>query len=184
MSIWLQRERVAVCDQLRSRWEIAHGRRKGPAGSQTRHTTDRCHAIHHRRGGTFSRLGHCGPSLVEATASHLSPNSTGQGLFFSLMCAPQRSHRLRPDQSELILQTETSTPLQAKAVFAPLNRPVDSGRRHPLRLTAFSWRFFLGGFGPAGSRDHRKRLRRRTPSSPNIANNTAPARPPASAVAQ
>jgi hypothetical protein len=37
-----------VCDQLRSRRDIAHGGKIGPAGSQTRHTTDRCHALHHR----------------------------------------------------------------------------------------------------------------------------------------
>jgi hypothetical protein len=122
-----------VCDQFRSRREIAHGRRKGPAGSQTRHTTDRCHALHHRGGGTFSRLGHCGPSFVEGTASHLSPNSPGQGLFFSLMCAPQRSDRLRPGPTGPFYEIDPVVDVETLALPKPVRpratAPNVSGRR-------------------------------------------------------
>jgi hypothetical protein len=71
----------------------ARGRRVA-VGSQTRHTTDRRLAPHHRRGGTFSRLGHSGPSSFEETASHLSPNSPAAN-----PPAPGAwtcNHRLRP----------------------------------------------------------------------------------------
>jgi hypothetical protein len=101
------------------------------------------------RGGTPSRLGHCGPSFAEGTASHLSPNSPGQGLFLPLcvrasaegLSPPPPTGRLREDGAPISCEAPSFPSAVDHANIdnfpASVNRPAATGRRSPLGRAYF-----------------------------------------------